>query len=283
MFAKQMCETHDLKPLARTSLGNAESLLPSPGRARALLCAGDRGYSLVEVLVVVVVIALLIGITLPALAAVRSRAGYGKSLANLYGLGVTMQVYHERYGAYPFFDAGQELVFTPEGHTPALRVGIAPEWDIERYWPCVMHGVAPWREHFGTWVSPGLDREPGRAWLKAGSPSDGSTTAIDPSYRYSNSFVATAETWMATGDARFAAQRADGVAHPSGKTLMLDHDAAYLRREVKASDPRPVLFADGSAAGIADKDVREGATNRLRPGAVKKHHDTGEGVRGRDR
>ncbi len=253
----------------------------SARRVGGAVCA--RGVSLVEVLVVIGVIALLVGITLPALAAVRSRAGQAKSLANLHGLGVTMQVYHDRYGAYPFMAAGQPLRFVPEEQTPALMVGIAPEWDIERYWPCLMHGVAPWREYYATWISPGLEREPGRAWLARGSAADASSTAIDPSYRYSNAFIATPETWMSAGEARFAAQRSDGVAHPSGKTLMFDADMAYLGRTVRASDPRPVLFVDGAAVGLADRDVRPGAQNRLRPDSVKRHHDTAEGVRGRDR
>lgn len=244
-----------------------------------------RGFTLIETLAVVVVIALLIGLTIPALASVRSRAGFTKSLANLHGISLSIQAYHDRYGWYPFFADAQQLAFTPPEQLPSFRAGISPEWEIERYWVCLMHDVSPWREHYETWISPGVQREKGRAWLAAGSAPDASGTSVDPSYRYSNSFIATAGTWSAggEGEAKITARRNDMVAMPSAKVLMFDQDAAFVSGGLGAADARPVLFADGSGAGQKDVEASTPVRNRLRDRRPRAYHDTADGLGGRDR
>lgn len=237
---------------------------------------------------VIAVIALLAGIALPALASARSKAGMTKSLANLHSLAVTFQLYHEQYKAYPYIDDAQQLLFTPPDQTPSLKVGISPQWDIERYWPCVMHDIAPWRENYRTWISPGLDRDMSRPWLAPGSPPAASGTTIDPSYRYSNSFVASSDTWTpgASTTPKAGAQRADMVTSPSSKVLLLDQDSVFAQRaqRLAPADPRPVLFADASASAVPDSRALSPSANRLRSSySPRVYHDTTDGVRGRDR
>lgn len=248
------------------------------------VCRGrGSGFTLIEVLVVIGIVALIVGITIPAMASVRVRAGGAKSLANLHGIALSVQMYQDQYRVYPFIEHAQELVFTPPDQAPALRVGIAPQWDIARYWPCVMHGIAPWREHFGTWISPGLEREKGREWLAVGSAPGDSGTSIDPSYRYSNSCIATPGVWGGGGDEVIAARRSDMVVSPSAKVLMFDADMAYLKRASTTSDARPVLMADSSGVNLKDAQASEPVQNRLRTVPPARYHDTAGGLGGRDK
>ena len=67
----------------------------------------DRGFTLVELLVVISVIALLMAILLPALAAARARARHTRCLANLNQVGLALQEY-----------AAQNKDYIPRGGGP---------------------------------------------------------------------------------------------------------------------------------------------------------------------
>src|SRR5690348_15045810 len=65
----------------------------------------QRGFTLVEVLVSVVLVALLAAILYPAYAASRERARQSVCLSNLRQMGQALTMYHQDCGSYPPFPA----------------------------------------------------------------------------------------------------------------------------------------------------------------------------------
>lgn len=239
------------------------------------------GFTLIETLVTIAVIALLVSILVPALAGTRDRARRLASEANLRSIGQLFEVYAGDDGGYPAPTPG-ELYPT---FRPDVRAAIG-HWDASDRWPGLLADLAPWWSNTGVYLSPGAVRDV-----------TGSVIALPtPSYVYSASFLGDPRLWGPTPPAdpprlRRGTSRHE-VAFPSQKALAWDWELAYVRRELRRSgvppvdldEPTPVLFADGHTR---ERNPSEASDPHVCPDLGATHpterlHNTPVGVRGVD-
>lgn len=241
-----------------------------------------RGFTLVEVLVSIGVIALLIAILIPVLAGARQAARRTVGLSNIRQAGLQFAVYADTYGGVlPFAPQGTTLPTTPPGIGDPTSV-TPGFWDLSFYWPALFHDTAPWEENFRTWVVADPRRDPDRPWLSGPFPSIGV-----PSYRYSRSLFARPELWSGRAVAdpyRFRAPvRVVQVASPAGKALLFDGEAP-LRRTPSDDETRiSVVFVDTHAAWHEPAEAA-GPVRAADPDAPEAQplHDTPNGSLGAD-
>ncbi len=89
---------------------------------------GRRGFTLVELLVAIAIIALLVGLLLPSLLAARESGRRARCLSNLHQLALAMIVYTDDNAAYfpPFF--GGTVVTNGSGNGIHLKVHTSGKW-----------------------------------------------------------------------------------------------------------------------------------------------------------
>lgn len=203
-----------------------------------------RGFSLVELLVVIAVIGLIIGITLPALAGARLRGLALKSQANVRSLTELLLVRSSEVGGY--FPG-------PDTHDDG------PEYQsVLSYW----HWFADWPRYAGMndllltpelLISPGTPYDPGQ-WV--------------PIIYASNSMIGDPKLWSGQAfpfEKRLSlrkSQRVSSVAFPSHKGLLIDFHSIWNRKDFgKPTFRHAIGFADGSADLMRKADALPGVEN----------------------
>lgn len=261
---------------------------PTPSR--------PRGFSLIELMVSIAIIALLISVLLPALAGARQSARRVLALSNARTLGQTFQDYlAQNRDAYPFVpgvsdpDLGGSDVVSVQWWPKGTLIGTTDPFMLSWAWPGVVSSVAPWTEHYATWVSPGRSTTLPIAYDDR--PDDDRELEQDISWRVSNAFLADPDLWSdrPVKDARglLRAVRGSEVAFPASKVLAWDTHLAYLTKRPELVEdhwdaPTPMVFADGHADALRPQDASAPAEQALSQFPERKLADTPEGVRGRD-
>lgn len=247
-----------------------------------------RGYTLVEVLVAIGIIGILIAIIVPALRGAKGAARETVCLANLKTCHVDMQAYLDAEGKYPFMQANDWLIVSPDGNGTRTLTG--NHWDHDRYWPSQMHSVSPWREHFAAWVCPGSLRKPGEPWESDPDAASSSGTGLS-SYALSDALRADPKLWYPDPptdpealNAYLRPVRPHEVRSPAAKVLFHDQEMAHLdplATELQ-KDARPIGFVDGHAAIKRLSVSVEPVQNPLTSREPRRLHDTDRGAHGVD-
>jgi len=249
-----------------------------------------RAFTLVEILDTIGVIGVLIAILAPALRGARGTARETVCLANLRTAHADVDAYLGAHrGAYPRLGAGSYDVAPLVNGRFTARLTTSGEWNTH-LWPAVMHEVAPWREHFGSWVCPGSPRVPGEPWHgdpdTPGHPGDGV-----PSYLLSMALTAAPRLWYPDtvvdpeNPGEFLRPARDHeLRSPAGKVLLYDSEMAHLDplTPEPLRDARPIGFVDGHAAVLKRSESTEPVPNPLRSGLASRLDDTPRGAHGHD-
>jgi prepilin-type N-terminal cleavage/methylation domain-containing protein len=241
-----------------------------------------RGFTLIEVLVTIGVIALLIGLLVPVIAASMLRARELASAANLRSIGQMVEAYTvNNRGQYPAATPGRMY----PAHIPTISMTIA-HWYASDHWPGLFADTHPWWEYESLYLARGAERflEPPVFTLPR------------PSYVYSSSFLGQPAIWSgdtidpARHDALARSVTAAQVRFPGAKALMWDWELTHLRRAPELDDrfnlleETAVLFADQHVAAKIPAEATPGVPNTLDfvSHPIENLHNTPDGVQGRD-
>lgn len=249
-----------------------------------------RGFSLIELLVVIGIIGLLMALALPALRYARLSAKNTVQLSNLHQTALTFEEYSQTYSEYfPFAPPGAQFRLEPldKKNFGSISPGF---WDHSYYWPSLMHWIAPWREHFSTWVVADPRRVEGEPWIWEYGRSPGQRILGRPSYVLVRSLFAQPELWsdepISDPERLLSAVRHHQVLNPSAKVMLFDAEQPLrlpIGTPAEEMARRAMLFVDAHAARRSLMDATKPVQARIEgaPDAAVLH-DTRDGARGVD-
>ncbi len=228
------------------------------------------GFTLVELLVVIGVIAILIGIAIPALAAARSRALDVRSQANVRQNAAMVAAYCvDARGHFP-------IIIENQTYDIGSSSFIYPYWQVDQTWVAVVKSYWPTEAFPETFYSPRSSRE---GLFGLGS------------YRYSWSFAGKPAMWSGSAftrvDTRTSPVDAD-VRWPSSKAMLWDEEVAYRSRRparirFDATDAVAIALSDQSVVMRVPADASAPVDNQDWPSIDDQRlRNTREGVWGRD-
>lgn len=267
-----------------------------------------RGFTLIELMVTIGIIALLIAISLPALRGANISAKRTKAMANLRSTAQQFDTSANDEGHYPFRAPGEQPPGMDDGNNTPSQSLIVRWWpgqsviatsnhfDHENLWPSILvPEISDWPTYYENWISPGRPSDlPEQEDMLAGPHREFDPTQL-VSIRYSNSFVARPETWNAAergtidrlGSLRPVSPHE--VTFTSSKVMLWDGHLAYLgadlpeQRDGHFDSETPMAFADGHADMKNPLEASEPVNNPLNDARPQKTlTDTKDGVHGRD-
>lgn len=254
------------------------------GRRGYGLFAKSPGFTLVEVLVSIGIIALLIGLLVPALGGAHDRSRELGSSVNLRSIGQIFDTYiQSSRGLYPA-PVPDRFYSDPN---PNMGPATMSHWQASNLWANLFLESYPWAAHEQMYLSPGAERE-----LSSGPV----IVTTFSSYVYSESFLGSPRIWTDEPIEDHEWERLEQsvkrsmVRYPSAKALMWDRELGWIRRPLEKDERfnllenSPMLFADGHVDTRVPADANDGVTNWA-PSAPYPHqflHNTRDGVFGRD-
>ncbi len=256
--------------------------------SRIMVRHGSRrnGFSLIELMVSIGIIALLIGLLVPALGKARAQAQEIASSVNLRSIGQVYEMYLENSnGLYPAPVPGWAY---PDPN-PGFPLMSMSHWQASNLWANLFLEEYPWAGNEQMYLAPGAERDFSNQQV---------IVTTFSSFQYSASFLGQPRIWNGQGETfpdfewekLERSVRQSMVRYPSAKALMWDVEMPYIRRPLERDlyfnllEKTPILFADQHVESRIPAEANPGVTNWATY-AAHAHpflHNTKDGVYGRD-
>lgn len=119
-----------------------------------LRVGGGRGFTLVELLTVIAVLAILTAFSLGAVRGARNRASLARARADLAAFATALEEYKRLYGDYPQLGEFGQAPATPTGQSTTLPNGTAPGGNTAqvKLFNCLAGVYGPKPDERGSWA-----------------------------------------------------------------------------------------------------------------------------------